>query len=562
MTRPHLLHFLLLCVFLLAAPPAVAQKVDNKYREFPAVGFKVKLMKDWSDVPTNERIERIGVIAQFSAEKGVRIPTADGFGMQFKPEMHVFQVFPQQASTESSEQGGGLRGKLEKEKAKELTGKDFVTRLYEGNLRMDEFREEEGDKEDFKIRKGLVAVQEKFRSYMVSSGGGFDVVFEAYTVPFPNFKVVFLWLYPAKDKKNDRKWEKAIEKCMKSLKIEEVETVEVDEVDSDSSYADLLAFHQHDVSQTPGWKLIETPSKQYLIKTNTDDKKNLREVIKRLEASRKLFEEDFPPEKPITQISVVRICATRDEFNTYGQTGGGVAGYFNPGSEELVLFFEKSGNDMTLAVMTHEGFHQYCHFLFERSEAHRWFDEGHGDYYGAFKMRGSSLSPNKDMKGGLARVPIIKAMVRDNTYEPISRHIRFSHREWQSQGGGGVLCYSQSFSIIYFLREGTRGKVSSKYWKKEYADILPSYIKYLNQGFRAAYDEIREESKEALELLKENEGDSEAIELMEERIKAPWDYLDPQTKREIWDMAMAESWGRIDEYEFEERWVKYVEEKL
>ena len=70
-----------------------------------------------------------------------------------------------------------------------------------------------------------------------------------------------------------------------------------------------------------------------------------------------LFEGDFPPATPIKSVSVVRICATRDEFSSYGQTRPGVAGYFNPGSEELVLFFEKGQLEETFGVMTHEAFH-------------------------------------------------------------------------------------------------------------------------------------------------------------------------------------------------------------
>jgi predicted DNA-binding antitoxin AbrB/MazE fold protein len=164
------------------------------------------------------------------------------------------------------------------------------------------------------------------------------------------------------------------------------------------------------------------------------------------------------------------------------------------------------------------------------------------------------------MKDGLSRLPHIKRMLRENTYAPLSRHIRFNHQEWQTQGGGGVECYSQSFSIIYFLREGARGKVSSKYWKKEYKAILPNYIKHLNDGYREALQEMREDLEETLTDLREADADVKMIEVIEARLKRM--RLGDDERQEVWNRAMAESWGLIDEDEFEERWKEYVLKEL
>jgi len=558
-----ILFLLVSCVLL--APEAAAQKNGTKYRPFPAYGFKFKPLKDWADVPVDERSRAGGIIAQLNSEKPVRVKTPDNQQMMFSTELKVLKVDPPVASTQDEgDSGGGLRGRVGKEGPKEKTGKDYIAMLFGGALRMDEFNLLESEIDEFKISKDLVGEYEFVTSYIVTSGGGIDANFHVFTFPLPDYKIVFVWMVPSLGAKKDKKWNKAIEKSMKSMRLEldDIETSSVKSVNSDSDYDDLLEFHENDVAQTPGWKLIETPSKNYLIKTNSDDKKDLNEVIRRLEASRKLYEEDFPPSAPITQVSVVRICATQSDFSTYGNTSPGVAGYFNPGSEELVLYFPQGSSDMTLAVMTHEGFHQYCHFLFNRAAAHRWFDEGHGDYYGAWKMRGKSLVPNEDMKGGLARTPEIKKMLREGTAAPLSRHIRFNHPEWQGQGPSNVSCYAQSFSIIYFLREGARGKVSKKYWKKEYGTIIPNYIEHLSNGFTEAFAEITREAEEAAELLREAEGDEKAIQYAENRAKAPWDYLDQEDRDKIWAAAMAESWGKIDEVEFEERWTEFVMKEL
>ncbi|MFK5955895.1 MAG: hypothetical protein QM477_05560 [Planctomycetota bacterium] len=562
----RLLSLLLFAFSLLfLAPEAHAQKSSSKYREFPAYGFEFKPLKEFLDVPSDQGRKSAGVIGTLKAERGPTVKTESNDRITFNPTCVVIKIDPQAATTDGSSKGGSLRGRVNTDQAGEKSVKEYVSMLAGPALRRDEFKLVVPEESTLKA-KGIVGKRESLTTYVVYEQGGFDVIYDCYTFQLPDYKILFIWDYPA-DKKIAKKWGKAVEKSMKSFRVNmEDRTVStVRKVNAESSYEDLLEFHTHDVAQTPGWRLLEVPSKQYLIKTNSDNKKNLNKVIKRLEASRRLFEKDFPPSTPITSISVVRICASLDDFQAYGQVSDGVAGFFSPRSEELVLYFGEGGTASTFGVMTHEAFHQYCHFLFNRSEAHRWFDEGHGDYYGAWKMKGKELVPEEDMKGGLARTPEIKKMLREGTIKPLKRHLRYNHKEWQSQGPSNVSCYAQSFSIIYFLREGTRGKVKKKYWKEEYADIIPNYIKNLNDGFTEAYAEIVADAKAQLEVLQNSDASFEELELQRNRIQSPWDFLDrimPQRKQEIWNRAMGESWGKIDELEFEARWLKYIDDEM
>ncbi len=548
---------------LLLAPTAAAQKNSSKAREFPAYGFSFKPLKDWSDVPPDGQMKALHVIGQFEAKRGVTVKTESNARLEYRPSLKVLKIDPPQSkSTGQSSGGGSLRNRLGTEAAAEKGAEEFVMDIFGPALRKDEYKLVEPEISTIKA-KGIQAERNEILAFTVFDNGAFDMLFDVYTFRLPDYRIVFVWSYPA-EKKTRKKWGKAVEKSMKSFKLDlnSIQTSSVKDVDSDSDYEDLLEFHRNEVMQTPGWHLVETPSKQYLIKTNSDNKKQIQEVIKRLEASRKIYEQDFPPAEPITSVSVVRICASKEDFQRYGRTSEGTAGYFNPASEELVLYFGETGKDATLSVISHEGFHQYCHFLFNRSEAHRWFDEGHGDYYGAWKMKGSKLVPNKDMKGGLSRIPTIKQMVREGTFKPVRRHVRFDHPTWQNQGPGGTGCYAESFSIVYFLREGARGKVSKKYWKSEYANIIPNYIRVLDEGFTQAYDAIQKDADEQLKALADSDADFELIQAAKERAEHPWNYLDQRTKTEIWNKAMGESWGKIDEIEFEERWKKFVSDEL
>jgi len=564
MTSPRsILRALFLAAFaLFLAVPAQAQKNGNKARPFPEFGFEFKPLRDWTDVPIRDDRASIGVIGNLSAERGVQVKMEGNVVRPFSPSLLVIKLDPQVAVTGDTEDGdpeggGGLRGRVGREAPKEKTSNQLVLDFLGGNLRADEFRTVVPEIDDEFKAKAIVGKREEFETFFVSTNAAFDLLIDVYTFQLPDYKVIFIWNYPA-DKKTRKKWSRAVEKSMKTFKLIDTEEAP-EEVDSMGGYEQILEYHQHDVEQTPGWQLVEVPSKRFLIKTNSDDKKKIQLVIRRLEASRDLYEQDFPPDHEIKAVSVVRLCAKYPDFQQYGGTSPGVAGYFNPGSEELVLYFNPdSGDDFTLAVMSHEGFHQYCHFLFDRSEAHRWFDEGSGDYYGAFKLQGSKLKPDDDMKGGLSRVPEIKQMIKDHTYKPLSQHIRFSHSEWQTQGPSNVSCYAQSFSIIYFLREGARGKVSKKYWKDEYADIIPNYIRTLNDGYQEAYKVVRQETQDQIDLLEE--AGEDVPEFLRERLIRP--QVGEEAKSKIWAASMGESWGKVDEKEFEERWIAFVEDQM
>ena len=118
--------------------------------------------------------------------------------------------------------------------------------------------------------------------------------------------------------------------------------------------------------------------------------------------------------------------------------------------------------------------------------------------------------------------------------------------------------------LIYYLRQGAKRKVKSKYWKKEYAGIIPNYMRVLNEGFSKAHDEIRKAAQEKLDELKElhpDDVDLDLKEVLEDRIKKPWNFV-MGGKEEIWENAMKASWGQIDETEFEERWLSWVEKEL
>lgn len=551
--RRYVTWFVLFLAVGLLAVPASAQRAGSKYVEDTANGFEFKPLKDWAGIPVTQDLKSASVVARFSSED-IRVKLPNNTILQGKAEVYIFTFETPNAVTGG--ESGSLRSRAGGE-TRRPTLEEWIPRVF--NFR--DFKEK-GLKDPFvepeevKLKKGLVA---RHATYGVNAAEGYSSYIDCWTVTLDDFDLAFMFVLPDQERDN-KKWLKAFESSVKTLRLIE-RVAGPRRVTEGSSYEDRLAFHKAEAEKTPGWTAIETPSENYIIKTSSDDKGFIKDVIERLEASRLVFEQDFPPSKEMDHVSVVRVCKNQDEFSQYGNTSAGVAGYFNPNTTELVLYDNKEQDRRsTLAVMSHEAFHQYCYFLFDRSEAHRWFDEGHGDFYGCYEFKGRKAIPTAHMPGGLDRYQGAKTLVREGKFKPIFVHINYNHPQWQNQGPSNVSCYEQSWSIIHMLRMGALGKVSKKVWRDEYGTIIPNYIKALHEGYQAAYAEQRIELEKELENLPAGDKAAELRVAIEAQLKRP--RVGEERKLLIWKAAMDASWGQVDIEEFEEHWKEFVIDHL
>ena len=526
------------------ATPAEAQtaKLGKKYYEDRFNGFRFKYPDGWMPVPVQETMAPLGMLAKM-----------EGFSLSTKiealsavydttPSLQVIELRDRLVDAVSGEDSGGLKGRVTTEKGRQDLG--GLLKLLYGHFRDFDISEPEAD-EETKIKK----LDVHHRTWTAFTGD-YDITLDTYTFRLPDRDIALVFDVATQ---HEKKWTKVFSKVAKTFELMERE--QAMSLGKKATYEEVLAYHEQEASRTPGWRVVRTPSERFVIKTSSDNDRFIDNVIDRLEASRDLFEKEFPPDKPIDHVSVVRVCADEEEFHSYGGTGGGTAGWFNPSTTELVLFdFVEYNRNFTYAVMTHEAFHQYCHFLFAQSEAHRWFDEGHGDYYGGVKFTGRRAEVTPKMPAGLERLTGAKELVKTGQYKPLAEHLNYSHSQWQNQGPSNVSCYEQSWSIIYMLRQGMEGKVPSKIWKDEYAHIIPDYIAALKNGFLEAYDELRKE--------REEDAKKAGHELTPEELAINRFDLSLTRKKKIWKDAMAASWGQIDLDEFEENWLTYVDKYL
>lgn len=175
---------------------------------------------------------------------------------------------------------------------------------------------------------------------------------------------------------------------------------------------------------------------------------------------------------------VFRLCATYDQFQKYGQSPPGVVGWFSPASKELVVFLggdQMMGSGATETVTYHEGWHQYADFYFDHpdrskhDDLHRWFDEGHGDFFGSFRWSGSGWK----YLGSKMRYDDCKQMVRAGDFVPFKDLVYWDRRKFY--GNNAPYYYAQAFSMIDFLRRGEKARG----WQARYGEVLDLYRKVM-----------------------------------------------------------------------------------
>jgi len=511
----------LLTLFALAATPGFAQKLSGKFYEDAANGYRFKPLDGYVGVPVQPG-ENSGLVTQMTSEAN---------------EIHVYALYDQAA--EEGPDGRTTAGKRRADIAAVLSN------------RLSGFKgiADKPDSDDSIKAKDLEA---RRRIWSLRDG-----YVETWTFTLSHADIVLVYL--SEKERFDKKWRATLDGSGKSFQAIERKATDEIVLGKGATYEQQLAKAAVEAKKAPGWRALTTPSKKFIIVTNCEKPQFIDEVIKRLEGSRIVFEIDYPPPPGFDAVSIVRICATEEEFQQYGNTPPGVAGWFSPESTELVLYDAvNTDRNMTYAVVVHESFHQYCHFLFDQAEAHRWFDEGHGDYYGGLEFKTSRPKITTRMPAGLNRLDVIREMVREGSYKPIKDHVNFDHRSWQTQGPTNVSCYGQSWSIVYYLRQGAEGNVPRKVWKKEYADIIPNYVRVLSEGYRAAFEELRDRRRKEAEAKGE---DPAEVDLRVNRMQM-FLAFGPGRQAEIWKAAMDAAWGAIDFDEFEKNWLAFVEDHL
>jgi hypothetical protein len=292
----------------------------------------------------------------------------------------------------------------------------------------------------------------------------------------PERTVVFLGLASEEDfDKHTKIWRASSDK-VDFAEPEESSSAKLDILYARSKLSDIPFRIDVRKKLVRGWQAQDLDN--YIVVYDTPDQPLMRKVFRDLELIRKEYEKLFPPDKPVTAVSTVRVCKNRDEYLSYGGMPHS-AGFWNSQSQELVLYdaekverdWKKSDAD-TFIVLYHEAFHQFIHYSAGELPPHSWFNEGTGDFFsGAMlkdgKMRGIGANP--------WRLPLIQMAIEQDLTVPWSAIIRYEQKQYYANA---AICYAQGWSMIYFLR--TCKQVAAK---PEWARILPTYFEVLKSSY-------------------------------------------------------------------------------
>jgi hypothetical protein len=239
------------------------------------------------------------------------------------------------------------------------------------------------------------------------------------------------------------------------------------------------------------WRVLLSPSKQYIVLFNARGGKNVRlaeTIAQRIEAIRKQqYEVLFPPSAPIEAVSVVRVCGDDEEYRAYGGPDG-TGGYWNYRDEELVFFDHDSGtravDDDTISVLYHEAFHQYVFYAAGRVSPHSWFNEGHGDYFAGARYKDGKFR----IEPFAWRLPVLDRALDVEiprgappvSWIPLDTLVRMSRKEYYRTP---ALAYAEGWSLVYFLRAIVPTKPD---WKAKWGTILDTYFRTLREATLSA----------------------------------------------------------------------------
>ncbi|MBI2921151.1 MAG: tetratricopeptide repeat protein [Planctomycetes bacterium] len=190
-----------------------------------------------------------------------------------------------------------------------------------------------------------------------------------------------------------------------------------------------------------------------------------------------VYEKVFPKIEKDDLVFPVIVYKDAAEYQGSGAPPG-TGGYFQPLTKKLVFFWmgDQKVQD-TLMVLYHETFHSFLDYYLE--DATQWFNEGHGDYFGAWIW--DDRQKKMFCRTNWWRLPGIQGAIRGKRFTPVKQLLQMTQAEMYNPQSVGVN-YAEAWSIVYFMWNYSGGK---------YATVLRNYFFAMQKGsgIKRAYDQ-------------------------------------------------------------------------
>ncbi|KAF0243571.1 MAG: hypothetical protein FD180_3266 [Planctomycetota bacterium] len=188
-----------------------------------------------------------------------------------------------------------------------------------------------------------------------------------------------------------------------------------------------------------------------------------------------VYEKVFPKIQKDDLIFPVVVYKDNGEYMAAGSPPG-TGGYFSPFVKKLVFYWMGDAKVQdTLMVLYHETFHAFLDYYLE--DATQWFNEGHGDYFGAWIWRENEQ--RMDRRTNWWRLGGIQGAIRSDRFTPVKELLQMTQQEMYGANVG--INYAEAWSIVYFMWTYSNGK---------YIATLQNYFFEMQKGsgIKRAYD--------------------------------------------------------------------------
>ncbi len=262
-----------------------------------------------------------------------------------------------------------------------------------------------------------------------------------------------------------RKLQEAREACDKAIAL-----------DSNDQMAKMISPMIDQEIAGPKFTAPEIRKKSKHFEVITDGGQKVADIMSdHLEHVYAVYEKVFPKIEKDDILFPVIVYKDNAEYVASGSPPN-TGGYFSPLVKKLVFFWMGDAKVQdTLMVLYHETFHAFLDYYLE--DATQWFNEGHGDYFGAWKWDDA----NKKMmcRTNWWRLDGIKAAIRNGSFTPVKELLQMTQAEMYGRNVG--VNYAEAWSIVYFMWNYANGK---------YAGVLRNYFFEMQKGsgIKRAYD--------------------------------------------------------------------------
>jgi hypothetical protein len=192
--------------------------------------------------------------------------------------------------------------------------------------------------------------------------------------------------------------------------------------------------------ETPGWKLLQTPSFVIRGDVSIDD---LRRVGAHLEEFHRMARAALGGDSSDLVFSA-RVFGSARDFRRYAVRSGAAnaESFYDPRSAELVLCLEGCPSPSWLQkTLAHEFAHEYMDRVWKRTEP-LWFAEGVAEYFANFSVRDGRAQPGAVDRRGLLLLQIDEPL-------PLAKFLKLGRDEMY--GVQFARHYAQAWSLVHYL---------------------------------------------------------------------------------------------------------------